>query len=270
MRKIAGIALVAVIGTSAGCAANRVDERPIIRNGDRVALPHGEIEDERVRAAEDDEEWANRRALLEAEALATCVGDVCEAVTRGEVALGMNEVQVLAATGTTEEAWSTRRSGGATVMTPRWLERPPRDAAGDLALVRIEEDGVASYAYREGPGVRLVSEPDDATTEGRAEALGEMLLREGDELAAAGRLDLALDRYDRAQVLRPADPLVDYRIATVLDKQLRPIEALIQYRLFLHRLELERIEARGVAAGRLADAIAQARQRVIVLEREGR
>lgn len=270
MRRIARVALLAAVGASAACAANRVDERPIMRNGDRVAPPEAVVEDEARRAEAEDAEWAERRARLEAEALETCAGEVCDALTRGEVALGMSETQVLAATGTTEEAWSVRRRGDASVMTPRWLDRRPRDAAGDLDLVRLRQGRVASYAYREGPGIRLVSEPDAATTEGRAEALGELLLREGDELAAAGRLDLALERYDRAQVLRPADPLVDYRIATVLDKQLRPIEALIQYRLFLHRLELERIEARGIAAGRLADAIAQARQRVIVLEREGR
>ena len=267
------MAVVVAVGAGVGgaaCAANRVDERPIMRNGDRVALPEEVVEAERARAEADEAERAERRAAVEAEALEACAGEVCEALVHGEVALGMSETQVLAATGTTEEAWSVRRSGGAGVMAPRSLAYQPRDAVGELELVRLEDGRVASYAYREGPGIRLVSAPDDASTEGRAEALGEMLLREGDELAAAGRLDLALDRYDRAQVLRPSDPLVDYRIATVLDKQLRPIEALIQYRLFLHRLELERIEARGVAAGRLADAIAQARQRVIVLEREGR
>lgn len=270
MRRILWVAAVALVWTSAACAANRVDERPIMRNGDRVALPEVAVEEERRRAAAEDADWAERRTSVEAEALATCAGEVCDALVRGEVALGMNEVQVLAATGTTEEAWSVRRNGGATVMTPRSLTRLPRDAVGDLELVRLDGDRVASYAYREGSGIRLVSTPEEATTGGRADALGELLLREGDELAAAGRIDLALERYDRAQVLRPDDALIDYRIAALLDKQLRPIEALIQYRLFLHRLELERIEARGRAAGHLADAIAQARQRIILLEREGR
>jgi hypothetical protein len=64
--------------------------------------------------------------------------------------------------------------------------------------------------------------------------------------------------------------LVEYRIATVLDKQLRPIEALIRYQLFLHQLELEKIRATGEAYGHLASAIAHARERVIVLERQTR
>lgn len=114
----------------------------------------------------------------------------------------------------------------------------------------------------------MVDAPADATTEGRARARAEMLLREGDDYAARGELDAALDRYDRAQVLA-ADPIVDYRIATVLDKQLRPIEALIRYQLFLHRLELEKIEATGDAYAKLADAIARARERIIVLEKHG-
>jgi len=62
--------------------------------------------------------------------------------------------------------------------------------------------------------------------------------------------------------------MIGYRIATVLDKELRPIEALIQYRLFLHQLELENIEARGDAAAKMADAIARARERIIVLEKQ--
>src|SRR5690606_14945170 len=77
----------------------------------------------------------------------------------------------------------------------------------------------------------------------------------GDDLAARGDLDGALDRYDRAQVLQPDNVELEYRIATVLDKQLRPIEALIRYQLFLHRLELEKIEAVGDAYAQLADAV---------------
>ncbi|NIP80796.1 MAG: hypothetical protein GWM90_16900, partial [Gemmatimonadetes bacterium] len=42
---------------------------------------------------------------------------------------------------------------------------------------------------------------------------------------------------------------------------------LIRYQLFLHQLELERIEAVGDAYAKLADAIAHARERVIILER---
>jgi hypothetical protein len=48
------------------------------------------------------------------------------------------------------------------------------------------------------------------------------------------------------------------------------MEAQIRYQLFLHKLELEKIEANGRANAYLADAIAQARQRVIILEKQNR
>lgn len=143
----------------------------------------------------------------------------------------------------------------------------PRDQIGEVALVQLRNGRVSSYSYNEAQGIRVVQSPADATTSGRADALAEMLIREGDDLAARGDLDGALNRYDRASVLRPDDPELDYRIATVLDKQLRPVEALIRYRLFLHRLELEKIEAQGDAYAKLADAIARARERIIVLEK---
>lgn len=250
----------------AGCSAKRVHEDPIIDQGDRVAEPGSTVstapasaERERLRGESDE---------LMAAALAECAPAICEAVVRGEVALGMNETQVMAATRTTAAAWSVRRSGPATVLLPR-DGTGPRDAVSEVALVRLADGRVQEYAYRESTGVRLVAAPEDAGTRGRAAALAEALIREGDELAAAGDLERALDRYDRASVLQPDDPLLDYRIATVLDKALRPIEALIQYRLFLHRLELERIEARGEAAAKIAEAIALARERIIVLERRG-
>jgi hypothetical protein len=126
---------------------------------------------------------------------------------------------------------------------------------------------VQVYSYREPHGLRVVTSAADATTDGRAIAMADALVREGDDYAARGELDAALDRYDRAHVLAGDDPRVTYRIATTLDKQLRPIEALIQYQLFLHQLELEKIDAVGRAYGHLADAIAHARERVIVLER---
>jgi hypothetical protein len=44
-------------------------------------------------------------------AAATCEGAVCSAVRRGEVALGMTEAQVMAATRTAPAAWTVRRAG---------------------------------------------------------------------------------------------------------------------------------------------------------------
>ena len=262
------VAAVLVVG-AAGCATTRVDEEPILENGDRVSSGMERAEAERPAAEADRARVAGRAAELEAEALRSCTGSVCEAVVRGELAPGMSEVQVFAATGTTEEAWTVRRAGGATVLAPRTLVDPPADVIGPLAVVRLEDGRVHSYGYLEPAGIRVVDGPEDTGIEGRAAGLAEMLIQQGDEYAAAGDLDRALDRYDRADILSE-DPLLDYRIASVLDKQLRPIQALIQYRLFLHRLELERIEARGDAAAKLADAIAQARQRVLILERQTR
>jgi tetratricopeptide (TPR) repeat protein len=264
VRTAALLALLAFVVTA--CANRRVDEEPILDNGDRVEVPDG---DPRPGASpgEGQAELQERRQAVRAAALASCQGEACDAIVRGEVRPGLSETGVLAATGTTSEAWHIRRSEGAVVMSPRSLVDPPSDAAGDLYMVQIADGAVTRYAYRESQGVRLVDEASDATTEGRGRALADMLVREGDDLAAVGEFDAALDRYDRADVLSPGDAMISYKIATTLDKQLRPIEALIQYRLFLHELELEKIRARGEVAASVAEAIAHARDRIIVLER---
>ncbi|HKK08055.1 MAG TPA: hypothetical protein VKA44_04155 [Gemmatimonadota bacterium] len=256
------------LAAAAGCAPKRVHEDPILENGDRVSVESPGTEATDAAASARMAEERDRADSLRAAALASCRGDVCDALVRGEVALGMSETQVLAATGTTAEAWRIRRAGPAVVLMPRSLDDVPSDAVAQVAMVRLDGGQVAGYAYREATGLRLVSRPEDATTEGRASALAEQLLRQGDDLAARGDLDGALNRYDRADVLRPDDPMITYRIATVLDKELRPIEALIQYQLFLHQLELERIEAVGDQYAKLSDAIARARERVIVLEKQ--
>jgi tetratricopeptide (TPR) repeat protein len=200
--------------------------------------------------------------------MATCAGDICESVTRGELALGMNETQVLAATRTTYDAWTVRRTDGAAVLVPRSLEHSPQDATGEVAMVQLDNGRVHSYSYREAQGVRVVSTPEDATTTGRAVAMADMLIREGDDYAARGEFDMALNRYDRAHILKPDDPMITYRVATALDKQLRPIEAQIQYQLFLHQLELEKIDAYGDAYAKLAEAIAHAKERIVVIDRQ--
>jgi hypothetical protein len=254
----------------AACTPTRVNERPILQNGDRVATTDEVVAAARQDAARTSREATAQRDAITANALATCAPAICAAITRGEVVLGMTETQVLAATRTTEAAWQSRDGGEATVMVPATRSLAPRDAAGELAMVQLRNGRVTAYSYSEAQGVRLVASPADATTDGRARALADMLLREGDDFVARGEFDMALNRYDRAHVLRPGDALTEYRIATTLDKQLRPIEALIRYRLFLHQLELERIQAVGEAYGNLASAIAHARERVIVLERQTR
>jgi hypothetical protein len=241
---------------------------PVMQNGDIVRSEAPQVvERARVEGETERGRLTEERLAATSVALATCAPAVCEAIARGEVALGMTQDQVLAATRTTAEAWEVRAAGAATLMTPHMGEQGPRDAMGRLAFVSVRNGAVASYTYREPQGLRTVSSPADATLAGRAAAQADALLRQGDEYAAAGDLSLALARYDQADVLRPGHPETSYRIASTLDKQLRPIEALIRYQLFLHQLEIERIDAHGRAAGYLADAIARARERVTVLER---
>ena len=251
------------------CATKRIHEEPIMENGDRVSAPTASVAVAREQAQEVNAQAVSRRDSLAATALVDCAPAICEAVARGEVAMGMSETQVLAATRTTEGAWNVRHAGEAAVMVPVSFEQSPRDASGQLAMVQLRNGRVGAISYREAEGMRVVNDAADATTAGRAAARADVLLREGDDYAARGDLKNALDRYDRAQVLSPGNALVDYRIATVLDKQLRPIEAQIRYRLFLHRLELEKIGALGDAHAKMADAIAHARERLIILEKRG-
>ncbi|HSJ14544.1 MAG TPA: hypothetical protein VK939_09015 [Longimicrobiales bacterium] len=259
--------LIPLLLTLAACAPRQVHQQPVIRQGERIPDSDAVVESARAQTERDATASQQRRDDVAASALATCAPAICEAISRGEVVMGMSEAQVLAATRTTEAAWSTRDAGGATVMVPAAAGSAPRDAVGELAMVQLRDGRVRVYSYHEAQGVRVVADAGDATTDGRARSLAEALLREGDDYTARGDLQHALDRYDRASILTPEDPRIDYRIATTLDKQLRPIEALIRYQLFLHRLELEKIEATGRAYGYLADAIAHARERVVVLEK---
>ncbi len=252
------------------CVPKKVNEQPIMENNQRAGDASATVAAATAQAEQDRANASAERGAIQAEALADCAPSVCDAVVRGEIALGMNEVQVLAATRTTEDAWSIRHSGPSLVMVPEDERVLPSDIVGNVAMVQLADNRVSRYGYSEAQGIRLVDEPFDATTEGRAQALAESLIREGDEMAARGDLDAALDRYDRVSVLTPADPMIDYKIAAVLDKALRPYEAIIQYQLFLHRLNLETIEAEGAAAAQLAEAIALAQQRLVILERQAR
>lgn len=251
--------------TTAACGP-RV--QPIMENGailppvsEEVVLraqESGEAERERI---------AEERERVEAQALAACSAHTCDAITRGELALGMTEAQVLAATRTTGDAWETRGSRGTRVMSARIGAEAPSDAVAEVAYVALRNGRVESYTYREPQGFRAVTSPADATFQGRAAAQAEALLREGDDFALRGDLGGALDRYDRADILRPGHPETTLRIARTLDKALRPLEARMRYQQFLHQMELEKIHAHGEAYARLADAIAHARERVIVLEK---
>lgn len=263
-----GAALALLALGAAACGPRMQPPRPILQNGQTVssgvestiARANAQGEAERARTAEE-------RDATEAAALAACIGAVCDAITRGEVVVGMTEEQVLAATRTTRAAWDARGGGRVRTLTAATRGEEPHDVVGTLAYVTLEGGRVRSLAYREPQGVRLVASAADARPEGVARARAEALLREGDELALVGRFTEALDRYDRADVVRPENPETTLRIARALDKLLRPQEAALRYRLFLHQLELEKIRAQGEAYAHLAAAMVEARERIVVLER---
>lgn len=262
-------ALAIAACAAAACTQQHVNPEPVtvLRNGDRVANADAEVADARDRVAAEQARTTRARDSIMAAAMIGCAPDVCAAVTRGEVALGMNETQLMAATRTTPAAWSIRRAADAAIYTSARMEQTPRDMVAPVALVQIQRGEVAAIAYAEPNGVRTVAKASDATAEAQARATGEALVREGDMLVASGDLDAALAHYDRASILLPIDPSVEYKIATVLDKQLRPIEAIVRYQRFLHQMELERIQALGDAYAKQAEAIAHAKERIIVLEK---
>jgi hypothetical protein len=256
---------------AAACAnPKRIEEGPItvMRNGDRVDPPNRALDAATTQALEAGIAGRERRDSIAAVAYASCAPAVCAALGRGEVALGMTEAQVLAATRTTELAWTVRRSGGVAVLAPRDADAAPRDAVAPVALVQLAGGTVASLTYREPQGLRTVSSPADVSEANRARAIA--LTREGDAMAAAGDFVAALERYDRASVVSQADPELQYKMATSLEKLLRPREAELRYRLFLHRLEIEKILAHGEANARLAGAMMAARERIVVLEKQSR
>ncbi len=270
MRKTPLLAAAALAVSAGACTPGIRPLQPVMENG-AVLAPQRETDELVDRARAEGEtlrgRLADERGRNEAAALAGCSGRTCDAIARGEVALGMSESQVLAATRTTAEAWDSRGSGRGRVMTGRDERSGPRDAVGEIAYLTLQNGAVRGITYREPQGFRAVAAPADATLRGVAAARAEALLREGDDFAARGDLAGALDRYDRADVLRADDPETTLRIARTLDKSLRPYEAGLRYRMFLHQMELERIRVTGEAYARWAAAIAEARDRVVVLDR---
>jgi tetratricopeptide (TPR) repeat protein len=127
---------------------------------------------------------------------------------------------------------------------------------------KVEAARVSAGAVPAGVAERAESPAfADAASEGRA------LLKQGDELAGFGRFDDALDRYNRAGLLIPNEPLVDFKVARLLDLQMQPLEAKMRYQRFLQQLDLERIRVQGEANAALAEAIAIAQQRLVVLDK---
>ncbi len=256
---------------AASCAnPKRIDEGPItlMRNGDRVDAPVRATDAATTQSLDAGIAGRERRDSITAVAFAGCAPSVCAALGRGEVALGMTEAQVFTATRTSELAWTTRRSGGVAVLVPRNADAPPTDAVAPVALVQLAGGTVASLTYREPQGMRTVSSAVDASDANVARAAA--LTKEGDAMAAAGDFTASLERYDRASVVNRADAELEYKMATSLEKLLRPREAELRYRLFLHRLDLETIAAHGEANAKLAGAMIAARERIVILEKQSR
>lgn len=128
------------------------------------------------------------------------------------------------------------------------LPAPPAGGPGAVAAA-------SAAAVSEAPGAQ-------------SRRLADQLLKEGNDLLAANDLDGALNRFDRAAVLRPDDKEVEFRIARLLDLQLRPKEAMMRYQRFLNGLEIDKIKAQGEASAKMAEAIALAQQRIVVLEKQ--
>ena len=264
----AALILTAAVVLNACNGPRRIRERPIMYNGDRVASQDRLISGAAAEGYSDNARLTQARDSVYAKAVATCKGTVCASVVKGEISLGMTPSQAMAATRTAPAAWTLRESGAATVMVPRVLGNSPRDVTGEVVMVQFDDERVNAVSYRETQGIRVVSSAADTTTDGRATAMADALIREGDQFNAAGDRSRALDRYDRALALKRADAMLEYKVATMLDLQLRPIEAQIRYQRFLQSLEIEQIQARGQANAQLADAIARAQQRLIILERQ--
>lgn len=252
----------------AACAPQRVREVPIAMNGDRTQSSDSIAATYGAGASADRARSSATRDSIAAIASSSCQGSICGALARGEVALGMNEAQLMAATRTTGEAWSTRRAGATTVMVARRLDTAPRDVNGELGLVQLVNGQVSTYAYREAQGLRTISVAADATDQARGKATAEALIREGDAFNAQGQRELALDRYDRALVFDSDNPMLQYKVATLLDLQLRPQEASMRYQRFLQQMKLQTIKAEGEAAAKQAEAIAMAQQRIVILQKQ--
>lgn len=201
-------------------------------------------------------------------AVGKCAPAHCEGIARGEVMIGMTQNAVMAATRSAPQAWVVRAAGDFGTMVPATPSASPYDRSGEVMMIQMERGG-ASVISRRGPqGILVVARPQDASAQAMARQQAEALVREGDDLVAANDLAGALNRYDRASVLDPQQPEIEYKAARLLDLQLRPQEALMRYQRFLLSLDIERIKAQGDAAARMAEAIALAQQRIVILERQ--
>lgn len=262
--------LLSTLILAAACSPypQRIDQPVTIPNNATVVASEGadaaaaiEMDRARLRQSADS---------VNAIAMANCAPAHCEAIARNEIGIGMNEAQVMAATRSSPQAWMVRRVGDFATMVPATPNASPYDKMGQVMMIQMERGG-ASVISRRGPqGILVSSRPQDATHQAQSRQAAEALVREGDDMVAANDLAGALNRYDRASVLDPELPDIEYKAARLLDLQMRPQEALMRYQRFLLQMDIERIRARGEANAKMAEAIALAQQRIIVLERQGR
>lgn len=208
-------------------------------------------------AAEREKMHAVMDSLYDA-ASSSCAPAVCEAVTRGELLLGMGEAQVYAATRSLPAAWSTRRAGGASTLVSASVSSEPRDTRGAVAMVAFADGRAVAIAYRHSARIALVTRAEALTQADRQAVTA--LTRAGADAEARGDLPAALEAYDKAGALVPSDADLELRIARVLDALGRPAEALVRYRLFVqgaHAPGDGAADANGVLA----------RERIAALER---
>ena len=266
------IATLLILAASAGCAGKRI--AGLNEMQPETGRPGGSAtsqQDATAAAARQADavraEIAQQANAANAEATATCTPAICAAIGRHEMALGMSQAQVFAATQTIAGAWDIRGTQtNGTMMKSATNNMMIKDAIGEVMMVTIRDGKTVAYTYREPAGLRSVTSPEDATAEGRRKALAMNLLNQGDELMSTGRVDDALSRYDQADVINPNDPATTLRIARVMEKQRRPLEELMRYQKFLHEMEIERINAKGKANAELAGAITMAQHRIVTLQ----
>jgi hypothetical protein len=247
-----------------------IHEQPILIIGDRVANVDSAISAARAREAALNAAARRTQDSVNSAATSTCTPELCAAIGRGEAALGMTDAQLYAASRTAPSAWTVSRSGNTMYLAPASRDAVPRDAQGALASVQFTGGRVSGLSRVTRLGLQYVTTSSDTSAESRTRVVVDALVREGDDYVAAGDRVRALERYDRALVLRGDDALLNYKVATLLDQQLRPVEALMRYQRFLLQIELQRLEALGTRHAKLAEAIALAQQRVIVLDRRPR
>ena len=137
-----------------------------------------------------------------AAALADCTPMLCNAIARGELAMGMTREQVMAATHTGPAAWEERGGGRIATLTPPDEARAPHDVVGEVAFVTLQNGRVRGYAYREPQGVRLgVVARRTRRPRARPAPVPRRCCARATTWRWRGDFDRALDRYDRADVI---------------------------------------------------------------------